>query len=215
MLLQWLEGFKASFGDNPAAKETLEECENALNLYTKVIEAVRIPLAVKNARRAKRADGSILEYGLDYHLRNFTGSVSTDHKIIYIFFWFKNNLNFHTTNITFQLEKGIPGDPRFPDRDNEWIEARTKDKELLVEWLEDFKSKLGEYQESQETIEECERALTLYKQVVDAVKVPLMVQNARKARRADGCCLEYGLEFHLKNFIGPVCINIILKFISY
>ena len=76
LLLQWLEGFKASFGDNPAAKETLEECENALNLYTKVIEAIRIPLAVKSARRAKRADGSILEYGLDFHLKNFNGSVS-------------------------------------------------------------------------------------------------------------------------------------------
>ena len=77
-------------------------------------------------------------------------------------------------------------------------------KELLVEWLEDFKSKLGEYQEAQETIKECERALALYKQVVDAVKVPLMVQNARKARRADGCCLEYGLEYHLRNFKSAV-----------
>ena len=104
------------------------------------------------------------------------------------------------------MEKGIPGDPRFPERDNEWIDEQSKRKELLVEWLEDFKSKLGEYDEAQETIKECESALELYKKVVDAVKIPLMVKNARNARRADGSCLEYGLEYHLKNFIGPVSL---------
>ena len=98
-----------------------------------------------------------------------------------------------------QLEKGIPGDPRFPDRDNEWIEARTKDKELLVEWLEDFKSKLGEYQESQETIIQCENVLNEFTKVVDPVKIPLMIQNARNARQKDGSCLEYGLDYHLNN----------------
>ena len=79
-----------------------------------------------------------------------------------------------------------------------------KEKELLVEWLEDFKSKLGEYNEAQETIKECESALELYNKAVESVRIPLMVQNARNARQKDGSCLEYGLEYHLKNFIGPV-----------
>ena len=108
------------------------------------------------------------------------------------------------SDLIIQLEKGIPGDPRFPERDNEWIEERTKQNELLVEWLEDFKSKLGEYEQSLETIQECEAALTLYKNVVGAVRVPLMVNNARKARRADGSCLEYGLDYHLERFVGAV-----------
>lgn len=104
------------------------------------------------------------------------------------------------------MEKGLPGDPRFPDRDNEWIEARVKEKELLVQWLEDFKSKCGEYVESHETIQQCETALTQYSTVVDSVRVPLMIQNARNARRKDGSCLEYGLETHLNNLKAAVCI---------
>ena len=104
-----------------------------------------------------------------------------------------------------QLEKGIPGDPRFPERDNEYIEERKKQKELLVEWLEDFKSKHGEYDEAKETIEECEKALELYSKVVEAVRVPLMIQNARNARQKDGSCLEYGLKYHLDHFNSAVC----------
>eukprot|EP00012_Vannella_robusta_P010785 CAMPEP_0206204768 /NCGR_PEP_ID=MMETSP0166-20121206/13757_1 /ASSEMBLY_ACC=CAM_ASM_000260 /TAXON_ID=95228 /ORGANISM="Vannella robusta, Strain DIVA3 518/3/11/1/6" /LENGTH=93 /DNA_ID=CAMNT_0053624531 /DNA_START=1 /DNA_END=278 /DNA_ORIENTATION=+ len=92
---------------------------------------------IQNARNARRADGSCLEYGLDYHLRNMIGS----------------------------LEKGVPGDPRFPDRDNEWIAERIKQKESLVQWLEDFKSKCGEYEEANETIQECENALALHRRV--------------------------------------------------
>lgn len=38
------------------------------------------------------------------------------------------------------------------------------------------------------------------------VKVPLMVQNARNAKRAQGSCLEYGLKNHLSNFVGAVRI---------
>ena len=70
--------------------------------------------------------------------------------------------------------------------------------------MEDFKSKLGEHDEAQETIKECEETLDLHKKVVDGGKVKLMVQNARNARHKDGSCLEYGLEYHLKNFVGPV-----------
>jgi hypothetical protein len=55
------------------------------------------------------------------------------------------------------LEKGMPGDPRFPERDNEWVEARTKDETSLVEWLEDFKSKLGQYAEAKDIITRSEK----------------------------------------------------------
>ena len=84
-----------------------------------------------------------------------------------------------------------------------------KEKELLVEWLEDFKSKLGEYREATETIEECENTLATYREVVDSVRVPLMIQNARNARQKDGSCLVYGLEFHLnamRSAVGSSCV---------
>ena len=99
----------------------------------------------------------------------------------------------------------MPGDPRFPNRDNEWLEEQTKSKELLVQWLEDFKTKAGEYDEATSTIEECEKALSLFKKVVGKVKGTLLVQNARNARRADGSVLEYGVEYHLRGFVGAVC----------
>ena len=73
----------------------------------------------------------------------------------------------------------------------------SKQKELLVEWLEDFKSKLGEYNEASEIISECENTLDKYISVVEPLRVPLLIQNARNARQKDGSCLEYGLEYHL------------------
>ena len=106
----------------------------------------------------------------------------------------------------FQLEKGIPGDPRFPERDNEWIANRAKDNDLLVQWLEDFKSKYAQYDEAKATIDECEEVLELYNKVVNAAKIPLEIQNARNAKSLNGSCLQYGLEYHLQNFKGPVSI---------
>ena len=75
-----------------------------------------------------------------------------------------------------------------------------------MEWLEDFKSQFERYEEAQEIIRECESALEVYTKVVESVRIPLMVQNARNARQKDGSCLEYGLEYHLKNFNAAVCI---------
>ena len=102
------------------------------------------------------------------------------------------------------MEKGIPGDPRFPERDNEWITNQEKQNGLLVQWLEDFKSKLGQYELAKPTIDECEAVLELYNKVVNAVRVPLEIQNARNARTSDGSVLEYGLEYHLRNFKSAV-----------
>lgn len=80
-----------------------------------------MPLIIENARHARRAEGSILEYGLSYHLEKMINA----------------------------LNKGIPGDERFPERDNEWIAEREKEKNLLYQWLEDFKAKYAQYNESQ------------------------------------------------------------------
>ena len=76
----------------------------------------------------------------------------------------------------------------------------------MVQWLETFKSSFGEYQESQETIDECEKLLQTYRMVVDSIKIPLMIQQARNARQKDGSCLEYGLDYHLKALNDSVCI---------
>ena len=62
-----------------------------------------------------------------------------------------------------------------------------------------------DYTEAQETINECENALNLYKTIVDPLRIPLLIQNARNARQKDGSCLEYGLEYHLKNLSSAVC----------
>ena len=96
------------------------------------------------------------------------------------------------------------------------MNEQIKNKELLVQWLEDFKTKAGEYDEAIPTIEECENALTLYKNIVDKIRIPLLVQNLRNARRADNSCLEYGLEYHLRGlksavnnyFVSQILINI-------
>ena len=171
LLVEWLENFKSKLGDYSESAAVINECEVVLELYKKVVDTVKIPLMVQNARNARTKEGSCLEYGLDHHLTSFKG----------------------------QLEKGLPGDPRFPERDNEWIDAQSKSKELLVQWLEDFKSKFGEYEESWKTIEECEAVLSLYKSIILPLKVPLEIQNARNARKKDGSVLEYGLDHHVKS----------------
>jgi hypothetical protein len=176
LLIEWLEDFKSKFEQYKEAKETIEECDTALAKFQEKVEAVRVPLAVQNARNARSADGSVLEYGLKYHLDRMNGA----------------------------LDKGIPGDPRFPERDNEWIEGRVKEQKLLVEWLEDFKSKFEQYNEAKETIEECNVALAKFQEKVESVRIPLAVQNARNARRADGSVLEYGLKYHLDRMNGAL-----------
>ena len=84
----------------------------------------------------------------------------------------------------------------------------TQDKDLLIQWLETFKSKFAEYEQSQVTIRECDSILEKYRSVVDPVRIPLLIQNAKNARREQGSCLEYGLDYHLKGFTNAVCFNL-------
>lgn len=79
----------------------------------------------------------------------------------------------------------------------------------MVQWLEDFKTRFGEYEEAHTTILEVESALSLYKTTTDKIRVPLAVQKARDARKADGSVLEYGIQFTLDGFNRKVEKNYI------
>lgn len=78
LLVQWLEDFKSKFGGFVEAIATIEEVETALKRYKEFYAAVSLPLALKKAREARKADGSVLEYGLDWQLERFTGAVILD-----------------------------------------------------------------------------------------------------------------------------------------
>ena len=67
-----------------------------------------------------------------------------------------------------------------------------------------FKANFEQYEQAAPTIEKCEAVLSLYDSVVGAAKIPLAIQNAVNARRADGSNLEYGLEHHLDRFKGAL-----------
>ena len=75
LLIQWLEEFKSMFGNYPEAQPTIQEVEAALSQYKEVVGRVKIPLDIKRAKDARRQDGSILEYGLQWQLDRFLGDV--------------------------------------------------------------------------------------------------------------------------------------------
>ncbi len=54
-----------------------------------------------------------------------------------------------------------------------------------------------EYPQAESTISQSEALLQLYNEKVNVVKVPLDIQKARNARKAQGSNLEYGLDSHL------------------
>jgi hypothetical protein len=110
-------------------------------------------------------------------------------------------LEHHLTRFTSEIKKGIPTDKRFIDS---YLESLAKEYNLLIQWLEEFRSKLGEYEEAQETIKEVSEALKLYRTRIAASKVKLDVQRAVDARREQGSVLEYGLDHHLTRFVNAV-----------
>lgn len=98
------------------------------------------------------------------------------------------------------MDKGLPGDPRFPERDNEWLAQNIQYKEMLVNWLEDFRSRFEFFTEAQETIRECESILQKSEQILKPIRAPLQIQNARLSRDI----LPYGLDYHIKNLNSAV-----------
>jgi hypothetical protein len=84
-----------------------------------------------------------------------------------------------------------------------YIEELAKNNSLFVQWLEDFKSKFGEYTEAHPTIKEVEEVLKLYKELVGKVTVPISIEKARQARKPDSI-FEYGMTWHLERFLNKV-----------
>jgi hypothetical protein len=99
-----------------------------------------------------------------------------------------------------KINDGVPKDDRYVDS---YLEEQSKSNSLFVQWLEDFKSKFGEYTEAQPTIVEVEEALKLYKDAVGKVAIPLAIDKARKARKPDSI-FEYGMTWHLEKFLNKV-----------
>jgi hypothetical protein len=82
-LVEWIEDFKSRFSDYPEeARPTIDEVESALNLYKQTIEPAMLKVNIQKARAAKRAEGSVLEYGLTWHLERFVGDVRSRTSII-------------------------------------------------------------------------------------------------------------------------------------
>jgi hypothetical protein len=147
LLVEWFEQFKQQFGEMPEAQETVNQALNALGKYKDTVPKYLVPLAIKNARNKKKAEGSVLEYGLDGHLERMNGA----------------------------LDKGCPRDPRFPERDNEWVANRQKEQKVLVEWLETFKSDFAGVPEADPTVQECEKVL-LSSHLFTSIRF-LLIQN--------------------------------------
>lgn len=101
------------------------------------------------------------------------------------------------------------------DRVDAYLESMEKSYNLIVQWLEDFRSKYGDYEEAQPTISKIEEALALYKDTIGRSKVKIEVQRARDARRAQGSVLEYGLDYHLSKFVAAVTISTIIFCLIY
>eukprot|EP01124_Arcella_intermedia_P033172 TRINITY_DN7876_c0_g2_i2.p1 TRINITY_DN7876_c0_g2~~TRINITY_DN7876_c0_g2_i2.p1 ORF type:complete len:2631 (-),score=708.58 TRINITY_DN7876_c0_g2_i2:12-7805(-) len=166
-LIEWLSLFNSHFGLEKEAQPIAKSVEEALQLYTKVVEPLFIPLEIQKAVNARRTDGSVLEYGLEYHCQKFSNALS----------------------------QGIPNDSKFPEKQFLWIEVQTKDYKLLVEWLEGFKISFGKYENTYatEVIKKCEALLKKYDEVVKAT----MLQREIFKFKTEKNILEYGFEYHL------------------
>ena len=86
LLLQWLDDFRARFEEYEDAQPIIKSIEEALALYKQVIGASRVKIDVQKARDARKAQGSVLEYGLSHFLERFTGLVIFECICIYIIF---------------------------------------------------------------------------------------------------------------------------------
>ncbi len=97
------------------------------------------------------------------------------------------NAYFVIVLINFKLKDGIPTDKRFVD---EYLSNRSKEYNLLSQWLDDFRSRFSDFEEAVPTILEVESALQVYKDTIWASVNKILVQKARDARKAEGAVLE-------------------------
>ncbi len=76
LLIQWLENFKAQFFEYPnEIQPTVAKVEDALHLYKHKIGSAMVGVKIQKAINARRADGSVLEYGLNWQLEGFVKKV--------------------------------------------------------------------------------------------------------------------------------------------
>jgi hypothetical protein len=69
------------------------------------------------------------------------------------------------------LNKGIPTDKRFVD---EYMNYLAKTKELLIQWLEDFRAKFEQYDLARPTIDEVDSALKLYEEKFEQGEIAIL-----------------------------------------
>jgi hypothetical protein len=123
-----------------------------------VVLAAKIPLDIKNARNARSADGSVLEYGLGRFWSVVLCFVSGPwrwRRFVSLSLTRACAAECHLKNFKGALDKGLPNEPRFPERDNKYIADMGKRQELLSTWLETFRSALGQHEEASSTITVC------------------------------------------------------------
>lgn len=63
------------------------------------------------------------------------------------------------------MKKGIPKDKK---QANEFIEELRKTYNLLLQWIEDFKTKFSQHPESSPTISQVENSFKLYRKIIGA-----------------------------------------------
>jgi uncharacterized phage infection (PIP) family protein YhgE len=81
------------------------------------------------------------------------------------------------------IDKGLPTDERSVDN---YLKDMEKHKSNLVQWLEDFKSKYGTFNEAQQTITDTESALNRYREKIGPIMAKVNINKAINARAADG-----------------------------
>ncbi len=86
--------------------------------------------------------------------------------------------NFHKS-----IDNGIPSDDGQVDA---WIAKLEKHNSCLIQFLEDFKSKFGEFEDAQKPISDIEEALQKYKEKVTPLLAKVKIAKALDARAKDG-----------------------------
>jgi hypothetical protein len=77
------------------------------------------------------------------------------------------------------LADGIPTDSRAVD---DYLSSMATTQGLLVQWLEDFKSRFGDYSEAAAVIAQVEDSLKLYQRVIGDSAAKVTIQKAIEAR---------------------------------
>lgn len=102
------------------------------------------------------------------------------------------------------LNKGLPTDI---NEAKEWANNISKQQALLVRWNEDFRSCFEYVEAAQPLLKRVQEALEQFRQIFGKTVVPLAIQQAVHARKADGSVCEYGLKYELEKFTNMVTMD--------